>query len=98
MTKLVLHIYISRCRFSIKTKRKNKLSLILDSLEMTMPALQADAKNTAKEFSIAPINSKGIRYNLIESSSIENKIWYSTVRVAIAEDMGASWQFGQTVF
>ena len=70
----------------------------LDSLEMTMPALQADAKNTAKEVSIAPINSKGIRYNLIESSSIENKIWYSTVRVAIAEDMGASWQFGQTVF
>src|SRR3990167_5084914 len=70
----------------------------LDSLEMTMPALQADAKNTAKEVSIAPINSKGIRYNLVESSSIENKKWYSTVRVAIAEDMGALWQFGQTVF
>jgi hypothetical protein len=33
----------------------------LNSLEMTMPTLQADAKNTAKEVSIVPINSKGIR-------------------------------------
>jgi len=70
----------------------------LDSLEMTMPALQADAKNTAKEVSIAPINSKGIRYNLVESSSVEERVWYSTVRVAIAKDMGAPWQFGETVF
>ena len=70
----------------------------LNSLEMTMPALRADAKNTAKEVSIAPVNSKGIRYNLIESSSIEERVWYSTVRVATAEDMGAPWQFGETVF
>ncbi len=70
----------------------------LDSLEMTMPALQADANNTAKEVSIAPINSKGVRYNLIESSSIEDGVWYSTVRVAIAADMGMPWQFGETVF
>ena len=70
----------------------------LDSLEMTMSALQADAKNTAKEVSVAPINSKGVRYNLVESSSIEERVWYSTVRVAIAKDMGAPWQFGETVF
>ena len=70
----------------------------LDSLEMTMPALQADANNTAKEVSVAPINSKGVRYNLVESSSIEERVWYSTVRVAIAKDMGAPWQFGETVF
>ena len=70
----------------------------LDSLEMTMPALQADVKNTAKEVSIAPVNSRGVRYNLVESSSIEDKVWYSTVRIAVAADMGAPWQFGETVF
>lgn len=70
----------------------------LDSLEMTMPALQADAKNTAKEVSIAPVNSQGIRLNLFESSSIEKGIWYSTVRIGIAENMDRPWQFGKTVF
>jgi hypothetical protein len=72
----------------------------LDSLEMTSPALQADddGKNTAKEVSIAPPNSKGVRLNLFESSSVENKVWYSTIRIGIAEDMNKSWQFGETVF
>lgn len=72
----------------------------LNSLEMTLPALQADpgGQNTAKEVSIAPLNNKGIRYNLFESSSIENKIWYSTVRVGIAENMNEPWQFGETIF
>jgi hypothetical protein len=72
----------------------------LDSLEMTLPALQADAlgKNTAKEVSIAPINSKGVRLNLFESSDMQNKVWYSTIRVGIAADMSKPWQFGQTVF
>ena len=70
----------------------------LNSLEMTMPALQADTNNTAKEVSIAPINSKGIRYNLIESSSIEDKVWYSTVRIGIARSMDKPWEFGETVF
>ncbi len=72
----------------------------LDSLEMTLPALQADlsGKNTAKEASIAPLNNRGIRYNLFESSSIKNKISYSTVRIGIAEDMNKPWQFGKTIF
>lgn len=70
----------------------------MDSLEMTMPVLQANAKNTAKEVSIAPMNSRGFRFNLFESSSVENKVWYSTVRVAIAEDMGKLWKYGDTVF
>ncbi len=72
----------------------------LDSLEMTLPALQADrnGKNTAKEVSIAPLNSKGVRLNLFESSSVENKIWYSTIRVGIAEDMNKPWEFGETIF
>jgi hypothetical protein len=72
----------------------------LDSLVMTVPALQADAmgKNTAKEVSIAPKNSKGLRNNLFESSSIENKVWYSTVRVGVAANMDEPWQFGETIF
>ncbi|HVV14849.1 MAG TPA: hypothetical protein VHD55_00350 [Candidatus Paceibacterota bacterium] len=72
----------------------------LNSLQMTMPALRADTggKNTAKEVSIAPTNSKGLRYNLFESSQIEGGVWYSTVRVGIAADMDQPWQFGETVF
>lgn len=72
----------------------------LDSLEMTMPVLMGDPATFegAKEVSIAPLNSKGFRYNLIESSKKEKDFTYSTVRVAIAEDMGKPWRFGDTVF
>ncbi len=72
----------------------------LNSLEMTLPALQADesGKNTAKEVSIAPLNSKGVRFNLFESSSVVSNTWYSTIRIAVAEDMNGSWQFGETIF
>lgn len=72
----------------------------LDSLVMTLPALQADAmgKNTSKEVSIAPLNSEGARNNLFESSDIQNKVWYSTIRVGVAADMNEPWQFGKTVF
>jgi hypothetical protein len=70
----------------------------LDSLEMTMPVLMGEVHQAAKEVSIAPINKKGFRYNLIESSIVEDDFTYSTVRVAIADDMGKSWKFGETVF
>lgn len=70
----------------------------LDSLEMTMPVLLDDGAGSAKEVSIAPINKKEIRYNLFESSVKEKDFTYSTVRVAIAEDMGESWKLGETVF
>src|SRR3990167_3833135 len=41
----------------------------LDSLEMAMPVLMVDKfGNGAKEVSIAPLNSRGFRYNLVESS------------------------------
>jgi len=72
----------------------------LDSLEMTMPILMADPKTFegAKEVSIAPQNSLGSRFNLCESSKKEKDFTYSTVRVAIAEDMGKPWRFGDTVF
>jgi len=72
----------------------------LDSLEMTMPVLMADPKTFegAKEVSIAPRNKKGFRYNLVESSKKEADWHYSTTRVAIAEDMGKPWKFGEIAF
>jgi hypothetical protein len=72
------------------------------SLEMTEPALAVDFEDSdmpgAKELSIAPINSKGFRFNLVESRKRESDFSYSTVRVAITEDMGKPWKFGETLF
>jgi hypothetical protein len=70
----------------------------LDSLEMTMPVLMDRGAGGAKEVSIAPANKRDFHYNLVESSASDNKTAYSTVRVAIAEDMGKTWKFGETVF
>ena len=70
----------------------------LDSLEMTAPVLMGKIHGAAKEVSIAPINKRGFRYNLVESSIKEKDFTYSTVRTAIAEDMGKAWKFGETVF
>jgi hypothetical protein len=53
---------------------------------------------SAKELSIAPINKEGFRYNLVESFIKEKDFSYSTVRVAIARNMGTPWEFGETVF
>ncbi len=70
----------------------------LDSLEMTEMTLVDRGDGGAKEVSIAPVNSEGVRLNLIESSA-KGKEWvYSTVRVAVAEDMGKPWKFGETIF
>ncbi|MEK7094138.1 MAG: hypothetical protein AAB903_02230 [Patescibacteria group bacterium] len=99
------HLYFTMPLLSKdKTKEKSRIHLghavgkDLDSLIMTMPALEADPKNTGKEVSIAPQNSQGIRLNLFESSIVENKIWYSTIRIGIAKDMNEPWQFGDTIF
>ncbi|MGD1003167.1 MAG: hypothetical protein ABR884_01155 [Minisyncoccia bacterium] len=70
----------------------------LDSLEMTMPVLMGEVHKAAKELSIAPVNKHGFRFNLVESSIKENDFTYSTVRVAVAEDMGKPWKFGEAVF
>jgi len=70
----------------------------LDSLEMTAPVLLDTGAVSAKELSIAPLKSNGVRYNLVESSIKEQDFDYSTVRIAIAEDMGKPWKFGETVF
>ncbi|MBU6390344.1 hypothetical protein KGQ31_02240 [Patescibacteria group bacterium] len=70
----------------------------LNSLEMTDPTLAHVGDEGAKEVSIAPINKKGFRYNLVESSSRDGKTSYSVIKTAIAEDMGKPWIFGKTVF
>ena len=70
----------------------------LDTLDMTEPALLADSLGGAKELSVAPINKSGVRLNLVESSVRESDFRYSTVRIAIAGDMGKPWKFGETVF
>ncbi len=97
------HLYFTM-PFVSKTEGESRIHLghavgkDLNSLEMTMPVLLADEKNSAKEVSIAPVNSKGIRNNLVESSSVEDGVYFSTVRSAIAEDMNKSWEFGETLF
>jgi hypothetical protein len=70
----------------------------LDSLEMMEPVLKDGGEGGAKEVSIAPLNKEGVRYNLVESSIENEDFSYSTVRTAIAGDMGAPWKFGETVF
>jgi hypothetical protein len=65
---------------------------------MTMPVLMDTVQLSAKEVSIAPLNSKGFRYNLIESRDRQTDTTYSIIKVAIAEDMGKPWKYGETVF
>ncbi|MBI5139745.1 hypothetical protein HZA26_04010 [Candidatus Nomurabacteria bacterium] len=70
----------------------------LNQLEMTAPVLLDSVKLSAKEVSIAPLNSKGFRYNLVESRDRQKDITYSIVRVAIVKDMGSAWEYGEIAF
>jgi hypothetical protein len=101
------HLYFTM-PFYHKTKKHTYLICLghavgknLDSLEMTKPVLLPTEENdfeNAKEVSIVSENSEGVRHNLIESSRTEDDVYYSTVRVATARDMGEPWEFGDTVF
>ncbi|MBI4068008.1 hypothetical protein HY413_01200 [Candidatus Kaiserbacteria bacterium] len=100
-----LHLYFTlplrhKVKGTVQVHLGHAVGKDLDSLEMTEPVLQSDpkGKNSAKEVSIAPENSEGIRYNLIESNDKRGHRWYSTVRVAIAKDMGKEWEFGPVAF
>ncbi|MFH1608547.1 MAG: hypothetical protein ABH951_00820 [Patescibacteria group bacterium] len=100
----LFHLYFTLPLINKTNDNKNKTHLghavgkDLDSLEMTMPVLQADEIGSAKELSIAPTNKKGFRYNLVESSKKEKDFNYSVIRLAITEDMGKPWKFGGIVF
>lgn len=100
----LLHLYFTIPLINRIDYHKNKIHLghavgkNLDNLVMTVPALVADKVGNAKELSIAPVNKKGFRYNLVESSLMESDFKYSIVRTAIAEDMNKPWKFGEIVF
>ena len=70
----------------------------LDSLEMTKPVLIGTYDNSAKEVSIAPLNTKGFRFNLIESRDRRTSTTYSTVRIAVAKNMNGPWEYGETIY
>lgn len=98
----LIHVYftiplIGRVKGKTKIHLGHAVGKDLDSLEMTTPVLTADELGGAKEVSIAPINTKGFRYNLVESSERVEGIKYSVVRQAIVYDMAKSWQFGKVV-
>jgi len=91
-----MHVYFTIPFINSDRKIKNQIYLghavgkDLDSLEMTLPVLMQDDLGGAKEVSIAPINSKGVRLNLVESAH--------GTRVAIVKDMSSPWEFGDFVF
>jgi hypothetical protein len=100
----LMHVYFT---IPIIPKNKNEKTKVhlghavgkdLNSLEMTMPVLLGTYSVSAKEVSIAPINSKRFRYNLIESKDRRTDVSYSTVKVAIVKDMCKSWKYGEIVF
>lgn len=98
------HLYFTLPLINKMEHSKNKIYLghaigkNLDSLEMTMPVLFADEIGGVKELSIAPINKKGFRYNLVESSKKEEDFNYSVIRIAVVKDMNRAWKFGDIVF
>ncbi len=104
----LIHIYftipIKPIDKNIEKSKKIKIHLghafgkDLDSLEMTKPVLLDSYGNTAKELSIAPINKKGFRYNLIESRDRSGDVTYSIVQIAIVKDMAKDWEYGDVVF
>src|SRR3989344_4911716 len=100
----LMHVYFTIPIKPFDKNNKIKINLghavgkNLDSLEMTEPTLLANEKFNAKEISIAPINSKGFRYNLIESRDRRLDWTYSTIQIAIAKEMGKPWQYGEIAF
>jgi hypothetical protein len=100
----LMHVYFTIPIKYIDKTKKIKIHLghavgkDLDSLVMTDPVLMDIGDMSAKEVSIAPLNSKGFRYNLVESRDRQNDITYSIVKVAIAKDMGKPWEYGEAVF
>jgi hypothetical protein len=99
------HVYFTIPLLNKKEKTRMQIHLghaegkDLQFLKITEPVLWNDEKTgTAKEVSIAPKNSQGVRLNLFESSDIINGDWYSTARVAISKQAGPDWEFGETVF
>src|SRR3989339_191976 len=98
------HLYFTIPIRPFDEKKKTKIHLghavgkDLDNLEMTEPVLLDTYDRSAKEVSVAPLNKQGFRFNLIESRDRRAETRYSVVQVAIAEDMGEPWKYGDIVF
>jgi hypothetical protein len=102
----LLHLYFTLPFIKKEEKDDNIVTLghavgkSLADLEMTDPVLPVfpASRCRAKELSLAPINSQGIRLNLIESRDKINEVSYHPIRIALAKDLSHNWQFGDTVF
>ncbi|MBP6866180.1 MAG: hypothetical protein KBC12_01395 [Candidatus Pacebacteria bacterium] len=101
--KKLFHLYFTMPYVS-SNKKLNRIHMghavgkSLSTLTMTDPVLKVAPQIAhAKELSIAPINSKGIRLNLFESKSTHDGMNYSTVRVGVSGDMGKPWKFGKVL-
>jgi hypothetical protein len=98
-----LHLYCTVPLFNRKTGRSriylgHACGDSLEALCMQEPVL-THTKDSAKEVSLAPSATDGIRRHLIESSAPGGKFMaYSTVRVAKTRSANAPWEFGETIF
>jgi hypothetical protein len=72
----------------------------LYDLEMKEPVIKSDndGRNGAKEVLIAPVNSSGIRLNLVESTKLEGDVEYSVIRIAKCSNMEYPWILDSVVF
>ncbi len=102
----ILHLYFT---IPLIKKREDTENIVLlghaqgtslDDLEMTEPVVNKEEVGAtyAKELSLAPVNSNGVRLNLVESKDKIDGVSYSTVRVAKAKGFGPPWELGETVF
>lgn len=107
----VLHLYFT---MPFRNAKDDKMSISLghafgkdlDSLEMTEPVIldvTEDATgdglmSVAKELSIAPKNTRGSRFNLVESAEKRDDIWYSVVRKVEAKNMSHDWEMQEVLF
>lgn len=107
----LLHLYFTIPLISRdKSKKLSRVHLghavgkVLTSLRMTEPVLTASATkyahSRAKEVAIAPLNSRGYRFNLFEGRQRfpEDPFSYSVIMVARADNMGLPWEFGPIIF
>ena len=70
----------------------------LNTLTMMPPALLGNKVFGAKDLSIAPINSHGARYCLIESADKIKKHYYSVIKLAVTNKENVLWKYGKIVF
>ncbi|MEQ1499755.1 MAG: hypothetical protein ABL917_00060 [Parcubacteria group bacterium] len=100
----LMHVYFTIPIKPLDEKEKMKIHLghavgkDLGSLEMTEPVLVDINTSRAKEVSIAPVNKRGFRYNLVESKDRSLSTSHAVIVTALVHDMGKPWEYGDTAF